>query len=638
MPRAAQKSDKATRLAKKYVPPMLAVLAAAPPPDAEDGWLFELKYDGFRAIYARSGNDAALRSRNDLDLGERFPSVWKALAKIAGDEFVLDGEIVALDSDGVPRFQLLQRGAGGKLVYVAFDLLRRDGRDLTSLPLEERRRELAAFLARPPAGIARSETIDAPVEQALAAVSDAGYEGLVGKRLGSTWSQRRSKDWIKLKAQGRQEFAVVGYTPSSRTEAEIGALLLAVAEDDGFRFAGKVGTGYTAKMRTDLMRQLKGMKVDSPPVSDAPRMKDARWVRPELVAEVTFTEFTSDGRLRHPSFMGLRMDKDVSETTRERPAAPPAKRAAAKAPVSRGKKTRAASAESSPAAPVVAITSPDRVLFPRDGITKTDLVTYYEKVAEPMLHALAARPLALEHWNQGIDHGSWFHQNVEDDAEPWMTTVETPTRTSKRTITHLVADRPETLRWLAQRSVLTVHMWSSRTDALEKPDWVIFDLDPAKGKGIEQAVEAALVLRRIFEDLEVPSIPKTSGKRGIHVFVPLRRGPTHEQALEFARKFADAIASKISFATTERTISKRRGRLYLDALQNGYGKTVVAPYSVRALDGAPVSAPLKWSEVTRRLDPLKYTIRTMPRRLDKVGDLFAPALEGGIRLDKWSLE
>lgn len=637
---------------------MLAVLASEPPADAETGWLFELKYDGFRALYARSGESSSLRSRNDLDLGERFPAVLKMLARLRGDDFVLDGEIVALDESDVPRFQLLQRGAGGRIAYVAFDLLRLDGKDITGLPVEERREHLARFLQKPPAGVVRSDAIDAPVKDALEAVSKAGYEGLVGKRLGSTWTARRSKDWIKLKAQGRQEFTIVGFTPSTRSNSEIGALLLAVAEDDGFRFAGKVGTGYTNRMRNELMRDLKKLEIDGPPCKGAPRMKDARWVRPEQVAEVTFTEFTSDGKLRHPSFMGLRMDKRPEETRRER--ATPVKSqsksgtrsaatesAAAKSGAKKGaKKSAAGKTETkhgkrkSDAAkgPEVIITSPGRVLFPRDGYTKADLVEYYERVSEPMLHALENRPLAMEHWNQGIDRGSWFHQNVEEDAEPWMTTAETPTRTSKRTITHLIADRPETLRWLAQRSVLTIHMWSSRADDLEKPDWVIFDLDPAKGKGIEQAVDTALVLRRIFDDLEIPSVPKTSGKRGIHILVPLRRGPSHEQAVEFARKFSDAVASKIPFATTERTISKRRGRLYFDALQNGYGKTVVAPYSVRAIDGAPVSAPLKWSEINKKLDPLRYTIKTMPKRLDKVGDLFAPALGDGIRLDNWSFE
>lgn len=650
---ARGKQDPLT-VVQKYLPPMLATLAADAPADAARDWLFELKYDGFRALYCRTSGGSVLRSRNDQDLGARFPTVLRALDRIAGDDFIIDGEIVALDDKGVPRFQLLQQGGGGRLVFVAFDLLRIDGRDTATEPIEDRRDMLESLLRKPPAGVTLSELIDADVGDALKAAASAGYEGLVGKKRRSSWSTRRSKEWIKLKAQGRQEFAIVGYTPSTRSTAEIGALLLAVAEGDTYRFAGKVGTGYTAKMRTDLMKRLRDSRLDKPPVIDPPRVKDATWVEPELVGEVSFTEWTSDGRLRHPSFLGLRTDKSPRETAREKATQPPAGKgknsgsrkkppAAAASKVAASSRSAAIPAKQkgkkkSVVAPEVRLTTPDRLLYPRDGITKADVARYYEELSVPIIRALADRPLALEHWNSGIDKGSWFHQNVEEDAEPWMTTIETPTRTSKRTITHLVADRPETLRWLAQRSVLTMHMWSSRGSDLEKPDWMVFDLDPAKGKGIEQAVEVALVLRRLFEDLEIPSIPKTSGKRGIHVFVPLERGPSHEQAAAFAIRLADAIASRLPNATTERAIAKRRGRLYLDALQNGYGKTVVAPYSLRALDGAPVSAPLRWSEVTRRLDPLKYNLRTMPGRLQKVGDLFETELGKGIRLENWSFE
>jgi bifunctional non-homologous end joining protein LigD len=239
------------------------------------------------------------------------------------------------------------------------------------------------------------------------------------------------------------------------------------------------------------------------------------------------------------------------------------------------------------------LTHPERLLYPRDGITKQDVADYYAAVAGPMVRALEGRPLSLEHWNEGIDKPSWFHQNIrKTEAAPGVTLVDTPARTSGRSVTHAVVDKPETLRWLVQRSVLTVHMWSSRAGSLETPDWVVFDLDPAEGKGIEQAIETALVLRRVFEDLELPSVPKTSGKRGIHLFIPLAPRTTHEEAADFALTIAAAVAQKLPHATMERSLSKRRGRLYLDCMQNGYGKTVVAPYSLRAIDGAPVSAPL----------------------------------------------
>ena len=221
------------------------------------------------------------------------------------------------------------------------------------------------------------------------------------------------------------------------------------------------------------------------------------------------------------------------------------------------------------------------------------------------------------------------------DTPPWVTVIETPTRTSKRSVQHLVVDRPETLRFLAQRSALTLHMWSSRGVNLDQPDWLVFDLDPAKAKGIEQAIDTALVLRRLFEEMEIPSVPKTSGKRGIHLFIPLAPGHTHEEAAEFACRIGAAVASQLPYATIERSIAARRGRLYLDCMQNGYGKTLVAPYSLRAIDGAPVSAPLKWSEINKKLDPLKFNLKTMPKRLDKVGDLFADVFKKGIKLSRY---
>jgi len=256
-------------------------------------------------------------------------------------------------------------------------------------------------------------------------------------------------------------------------------------------------------------------------------------------------------------------------------------------------------------------------------------------MAEPMLRALKDRPLALEHWNQGIHKPSWFHQSIGKEGPEWLTIVETPTRTTRKGVArHLVVDSVDALRWLAQMSALTLHMWSSREGSLEEPDWILFDLDPAKGKGIEQAIEAAVVMRKLLESLELPGVPKTSGKRGIHVFVPLAPGYTHEEVADFACSVAAAVAAKVPGITVERALAKRRGRLYLDCMQNGYGKTVVAPYSLRAQDGAPVSAPLKWSEITKKLDPLKYNIRTMPNRLAKVGDLFAAVFENPVKLPK----
>lgn len=598
-------------LLKKVFPPMLATLAQAPPADDKE-WSYELKYDGFRAVVAVVDGEVAMRSRNDLDLAPRFPRTFEALKKIGAKELVVDGEIVVLDAKGAPRFQLLQQG--GKERMVLFDILWVDGEDLRRRPYIERRKLLEKLFTKPPAGIAVAQRLAMSGEKALEHAASSGWEGIIAKRNTSKYEPRRSKEWLKVKAINQQELVIVGWQPSTASEREIGSLHLAVFDDKGeLRYAGKVGTGFSSKMRVWLRDELSKDVVEKPPVKDAPRIRTATWVRPRLVAQVSFTEWTSDHRLRHPSFVGLREDKSPAEVVEEKPVT-----------TSRGRKA---------AATRVKLSNPDRLLYPRDGITKQHVADYYDAVAEPMIATLGDRPLSLEHWNQGIDKPSWFHQNIGREGPSWLTTIETPTRAaSRRTVRHLVVDSRDALRWLAQMSVLTVHMWSSRGESLEQPDWIVFDLDPAKGKGIEQAIEAAGVMRRLLEELELPSVPKTSGKRGIHVFVPLARGYTHEEAADFACSIAAAVSAKVPSLTVERSLAKRRGRLYLDCMQNGYGKTIVAPYSLRAIDGAPVSAPLKWSEVTNKLDPLKYNIRTMPNRIAKVGDLFADALKGGARL------
>jgi len=630
-------------LLRNVFPPMLATLAEAPPRDGKS-WAYELKYDGFRAVVAIAGGSIAMWSRNELDLAPRFPSVAAALSKLKLPEVVLDGEIVVLDEHGAPRFQLLQQGDRRELLFV-FDILWLDGHDLRKLTYDQRRALLEKTLKRTPAAIKVSETLDTTGEAALERAKKSGWEGIIAKRRSSVYEPRRSKEWLKIKAINEQELIVVGWNPSTHSAREIGSLHLAVMGDDGaLHYAGKVGTGFSYKQRVWWKDELSKDVIPATMVKEAPRERVATWVRPRYVVQVAFTEWTSDNRLRHPSFLGLREDKEVGEVVRERvsgvgsrasekeaadsPAkkTPPKKTASSKPPTTNRQPT-------TDNREAVKLTHPERVLYPRDGITKQDVADYYAAVSEPMVRALSDRPLALEHWNDGIDKPSWFHQDVGRGAPAWVTSIDTPTRTTAhKSVRHLVADSPETLRWLAQMSVLTIHMWASRGASLDEPDWLVFDLDPAKGKGIEQAIDAAIIVRRLLDNLRLPSVPKTSGKRGIHVFVPLAGGYTHEEANQFACSIGAAITAKVPEFTMERALTARRGRLYLDCMQNAYGKTIVAPYSLRAIDGAPVSAPLKWDEVTKKLDPKKFNLRTMPGRLAKVGDLFARVFEERVKL------
>ena len=644
-------------LLRRFFPPMLATLADGPPAN-DDGWTYELKYDGFRAIIGIAGGEMAMWSRNQIDLAGRFPRIAAAVKKLKVPDVVLDGEIVALDEQGTAKFQLLQQGNRERLVI--FDVLYLDGKDLRKRTYDERRAVLEKLLKKSPAEIVISEKLAMTGAEGLELAKRGGHEGIIAKRNDSTYENRRSKEWLKVKALNQQELIIVGWHPSNHSSKEIGSLHLAVKDDDGaLRYAGKVGTGFSAKLRVWLRDELAKDAIDKPMVKDAPRSRDATWVKPRLVAQVSFTEWTSDHRLRHPSFLGMREDKSVGEVVMEKPVKvagvrgsgvagkktstkQPSNRATEQ-PVTGSQGSRVARKKTSsrkPSAPApqrpVTLTNPDRIVYPRDGITKADVAAYYEAVSGPMVNALRDRPLALEHWNGGIDKPSWFHQGVGKEAPEWLTTIDTPTRSvARKSVRHPVVDSPAALRWLAQMSALTIHMWSSRGESLENPDWVLFDLDPAKGKGIEQAIDAAIVMRKLLENLELPSVPKTSGKRGIHVLVPLAKGYTHEEAADWAFTVASTVAAQVPGLTVERSLAKRRGRLYLDAIQNGYGKTVVAPYSLRAIDGAPVSAPLKWSEITKKLDPLKFNLRTMPDRLAKVGDLFAEVFRKGVKLPKF---
>jgi bifunctional non-homologous end joining protein LigD len=606
---------------------MLATLTDTPP--SGDAWAYELKYDGFRAVCAIVDGSIAVWSRNELDLAPRFPAVAAALSKLKGPEMVIDGEIVVLDEQGAPRFQLLQQGDRCEILIV-FDILWIDGQDLRGRTYNERRAILEKTLKRTPAAIKVSEKITTSGAEALERAKKSGWEGIIAKRRSSVYEPRRSKEWLKIKAINEQELIVVGWNPATNSSKEVGSLHLAVMGDDGaLHYAGKVGTGFSAKQRLWWKDELSKDVVPQTLVKDAPRERVATWVKPRFVVQVAFTEWTADNRLRHPSFLGMREDKEVGEVVKETVGTRSRGDAEKTKPTSAPPRLRV---KTSSAENTVTLTNPDRILYPRDGITKQDVADYYAAVSEPMIRALRDRPLALEHWNEGIDKPSWFHHDVGRGAQPWLTTIETPTRTTNKSVHHLVVDKPETLRWLAQMSVLTIHMWASRGAALEEPDWLVFDLDPAKGKGIEQAIDAAIIVRRLLDNLRLPSIPKTSGKRGIHVFIPMAGGYTHEEANEFACSISAAVASKVPEFTMERALNKRRGRLYLDCMQNAYGKTVVAPYSLRAIDGAPVSAPLKWEEVTKKLDPKKFNLRTMPNRLAKVGDLFARIFEERVRL------
>lgn len=705
--------DPETLLARVW-PPMLAVLSKGTPAPAS-AYVYEVKYDGYRALAAISGGRALVRSRNDLDFGARFPRVRAALSGLVVGEAVLDGELVALDASGVSRFQKLG-DAGAEHRYVVFDLLWLDGQDLRSRPLEERRELLESVMANTTVPLELARRVQGEEEVALAEAKARGWEGLLAKLRGSPYTGTRSSNWLKLKILGTDELVIAGWTPISNGAREIGALLVAARRGSAFVYAGKVGTGFDRAMRQRLLTLLRADEVKAPAIEGAPRMRDARWVRPRHVAELQFTEWTRDGKLRHPSFQGLREDKAAEEIGQDAETAPraPAKKAprsvraapqdsgrrAAGQSVStpragkgrgstargprggmknreNGRSPRGAATPLAPDCPPsagffggpaegfgtwhsnqvdreggasvdpsekpagteprtpptqVPLTHPEKVLFPATKITKADVRAYADAVAPALIAALRGRPLSMQQWPQGIGGPGIFRQ-AATTAPAWIPRVTV--QHADHPLEHIVVDRIETVSWLANQSALTLHMTSSRAATVDEPDWVAFDFDPGEA-GWAQIVPLARALRGLLDELKLFSVPKTSGKRGLHVFVPLGPGHTHAQALAFAEAVAGALAARFPvLATTERALKHRRGRLYLDVFQNGRLKTMVAPYSIRAVEGAPVSTPLEWGEVDERLDPARFSIRTVPERLRMRGDLFAPALAGRQRLPEF---
>lgn len=602
-------------LLAKVWPPMFAELAAQPPSD-EASYLYEVKYDGFRALAALANGRLVLRSRNDLDLAERFPQVAKDLRRLRLKEAVLDGEIISLDEEGRSSFQRLSLGEG-LLRFAAFDLLWLDGEDLRHRPLEERREYLESVLLGAEGSVVLAERLGPGADAALAEAKRRGLEGVIAKRRGCPYVGRRSRTWLKLKLRASQEVTIVGYTPLSTGAAGIGALLVAVRSGDDYRYVGKVGTGFSDRDRRTLQELLIRDKVRKTPVAEAPKVRGATWVKPIHVAEVEFVEWTGDGRLRQPSFKGLRMDKGPEETAPE---------AAVSEAVVSEVEPESALPPTLPKAVLEAVapTHPERVVYPDAGYTKGDVFTYMARLAPIFVKVLRGRPLFFQQWPQGIHREGFYRQNMQP-APDFVSRIQVR-HSDDRLVHHVVIDKPETVLWLANQSAFAFHMWSSSLPHLELPDWVVFDLDPGDGP-FSELVEIAVALRDFLLELGLVSFPKTSGKRGLHVLAPIRRGPSHEEATQFAVGVTSAMAKVFSkIASVERTKSKRGGKLYLDALQNGQGKAIIAPYSLRDTPQATVSAPLEWGEVTPDLDPTRFTLETMPARLAEKGELFGQIL------------
>jgi bifunctional non-homologous end joining protein LigD len=595
--------------------PMLATLADAVPEGRE--WLHEVKWDGYRAIVRMAAGDATLTSRNGKDLTARFPSVGKAIERaVKTPDCVLDGEVCALDEQGRATFSAMQQGRPGTTyVFVAFDLLELEGDPLIDRPLTERRERLEPLLDRRVKAVQLSEVFE-DGQALFEAAQEQGYEGVLSKRAGSRYQPgKRTRDWLKVKTRGRQEFVIAGYTKGQgRRERGFGSLVLAVREGDELVYVGNVGTGFTEAEIERLLALLKPLERTTPPFREVPKMPRVRkgdvvWVEPELVAEVEFVEWTHDGHLRAPVYKGLREDKEPEEVRREEPLP----------------------TEIRDGSRVLKLSNLDKPFWPDEGITKGDLLAYYRDVADVLVPHLRDRPFTMKRYPDGAYGKFFFQKDAPSHMPDWIPRVpmEVSTRESprKRKVVQFPLVNDElALLWVVNMGCIDMNTWYSRVDKPERPDWVLFDLDPSPDVGFAETVEVTLLVKQALDALGLVGFPKTSGSDGMHVLVPVERRYTYDDTREFAEIVARAIASAHrGLATTEWSKSKRRGVL-IDWNQNGEGKTIASVYSVRPKPGAPVSTPLRWDEVNDKLNPAIYTMDVVRARIEQHGDLFADVL------------
>jgi len=607
--------------------PMLATLAKEVP--GGEGWVFEVKWDGYRAVAYLRGGECELRSRTDNDLTGRFPTVVRALeGAVRTPDCVLDGEVVAIGEDGRATFSAMQRGAAGTTyVYVAFDVLEIEGKPLVDLPLTERRRRLDALVDRRRGGVQVSELFDDGAALYRAA-QQQGFEGIMAKREETPYRVgRRTREWLKIKTHGRQEFVIAGWTKGQgRRTGRFGALVLAVHDEatGELRWVGNVGTGFSDGEIERLLERLRPLGRSDSPFPDVPKMPrvrkgDVTWVEPELVAEVEFVEWTHDGHLRAPSYQGLREDKAAEDVVPEEPAAV--------LPTEIRKGGR-----------VLRLSNLDKPFWAEEGITKGDLIAYYRDVAPVLVPHLRERPFTMRRYPDGWQGKSFFQKDAPSHMPDWIPTARMQVSTRERPPKRKWVDFPLVndelaLLWVANMGCIDMNAWYSRVDKPERPDFVLFDLDPSPDVGFSETVQVALLVREILELLGLQGFPKTSGADGMHVLVPVERRYTYEDTRRFSEIVAGAIArAHPRLATTEWTKAKRRGVL-IDANQNGEGKTIASVYSVRPKEGAPVSTPLRWEEVNESLDPAAFTMDAVRRRIAEHGDLYEGVLSTRQRLE-----
>jgi len=602
-------------------------------------WLFESKYDGYRALAFIEENSFRFISRTGRDMLEQFPQANSISGTVNARSAIVDGEIIAVGSDGKPSFQALQNAIkspshSDRLIYYAFDLLYLNGSDLRQRTLGERK-EILRSIIRADGFIKYCDHIVEMGELLFSQAGKVGFEGIIAKRINSPYVEKRSNNWLKIKISHNQEVIIAGYTEPRGGREYFGALLLGVYDQGVLKFAGHVGTGFDDATIKDLYDLMQLLQTDKCPFADEPKTNEpATWIKPELVCEVKFVQWTDEGILRQPVFLGLRTDKHPAEIVREEAreldnvieSTPSIVIKQHSVPIDEVFERR--ELEGDQVVNVdgvdVALTHLDKIYWPGDGITKGELLRYYYRVRKTIVPHLMGRPIILKRYHDGIEGESFFQHNLKDAPE-FVRRV--PVHEDTSVVHYATIDSTASLLYIVNLGCIAQNPFSSRAESLDKPDWIVIDLDPEEAP-FDSVCEVGMVVKGILDEIGLVGYPKTSGSRGLHVYVPIENVYTQEQAREFGRVIAAVTAARRPDIATIKRIKKDRTpeQVYVDIIQNGPGKSLAGVYSVRAVPGATVSTPLTWDEVAAKPDKMQYTMQTALERIARDGDLFGEVL------------
>jgi bifunctional non-homologous end joining protein LigD len=595
------------------ITPMKAEIADRPPSGAD--WLFEIKWDGVRAIAFVDGEEVRIQSRSGLRCERQYPELAVLPHYVAGRQAILDGEIAVLDPKGVSRFHLIQPRIANSdpnsiahlvrstpVVYFVFDILYFDGWDLRRVALGDRKRLLDDVVASAEE-VRVSEHFAGIGQEMLDAARETGLEGIIAKHANSCYEGKRSRDWLKIKIVSRQDFVICGFTEGEREH--FSALVLGMYEGGKLQWAGNVGTGFDERTLRDLRARLEPLITSKMPFEKKPAVPRVTWVKPELVCEIKFSNWTQDNRLRAPVYLGLRNDVGASEVRRE-----------------------VAAPEKAAPHPEVKFSNLGKVYYPDEGYTKGDVLRYYERVADLILPHLKDRPLSLKRYPNGIKSDYFFQKNSPESFPSWLR-IEDIEGTR-----FVFAEDRESLLYLVNLGCIDHNPWMSRVPTLDNPDWVLIDLDPQECS-YDLIVEAALLVKEKLDEIGMTGYVKTTGGDGMHVYIPIEPVYSYDDSRTFAELLSHLVmAERRDMFTTPRSVAKRqKNRVYFDHLQNGRSKTIAAPYVLRAYGGAPVATPLEWREVKKGLLPTQFNITNASDRFARTGDLFAGVLEKPQRLE-----